>query len=317
MPYIVFMHDVHLASVDLNLLVALDALLETRSVTKAAAKVGITQSAMSHALARVRELVGDELLVRGSGKDGMVATSRADELAGPLRRVMEDIARTLSPPRPFDPGTAKLRVTIGTSDYGELVLLPRLVARLAREAPGVELRSLTAGDDPAGPLASREMDLVIAPVRSLVDDRPGLVARRLFDERFVCVMRKAHPLADKPLTLRRFAAARHALISPRGREGGFVDDALARAGLARRVVVAVPHFLIAPHLVASADLVLTLAERIARVLAEPLGLVVKPVPAELGVAGFTMSLVWHQRTQDDPAMKWVRDVLVEVASFST
>jgi len=259
--------------------------------------------------------VGDELLVRG--KDGMVPTARAEELALPVRRVIEDIARTLAPPRPFDPATARTRVTIGTSDYAELVLLPKLVSRFARSAPGIDLRTLTADGELVAPLPSGQLDLVVAPMRPDVE-RPGVVARRLFDERFVCVMRKGHPLADKPLTLRRFAGARHALISPRGREGGFVDDALRRLGLERRVVVAVPHFLIAPHVVAATDLVLTLAERIARTLAEPLGLVIKPVPRELEpeVKGFTMCLLWHQRTHGDPAMKWVRDQIAEVARES-
>jgi DNA-binding transcriptional LysR family regulator len=139
--------------------------------------------------------------------------------------------------------------------------------------------------------------------------------RRLFDERFVCVMRKAHPLAKKKkLTLARFAAASHALISPRGKEGGFVDDALARHNLSRRVALAVPHFLIAPHVVATSDLVLTLAARVADVLAKPLRLAVLSLPSELGLSGFTMSAMWHERTQNDPAQRWFRDLLASVAS---
>jgi len=309
--YIGDMHDVHLASIDLNLLVALDALLETRNVTRAAAKIGLTQSAMSHALKRLRDLTGDELLVRG--RDGMLPTSRADALAAPVRRALDEIGRALAPPVPFDPRAANLRVTIGTSDYAELVLLPEVVRRLAREAPGIELRTVTVGEDQIAPLASRAIDLVISPVRPVVDERPGVFARRLFDERFVCVMRKGHPLAGKRLTLKRFVEAQHALISPRGSEGGIVDDALARLGLARRVTVAVPHFLIAPHIVASSDLLLTLAGRIATTLADPLKLLVVPAPSELALEGFTMSLVWHERTHEDTGIKWVRDLFVDVA----
>jgi DNA-binding transcriptional LysR family regulator len=313
MMYIDDMHDVHLASIDLNLLVALDALLETRNVTRAAGKVGLTQSAMSHALKRLRDLTGDELLVRG--KDGMVPTSRGEALGPPVRRALDEIGRALAPPAAFDPRVARVRVTVGTSDYAELVLLPEVVRRMTRDAPGIDLRTIAIEDD-VSPLVSRAIDMVIQPLRPVLDERPGVIARKLFDERFVCVMRKGHPLAKRRLTLRRFAEASHALISPRGAEGGIVDDALARLGLARRVVVAVPHFLIAPHLVATSDLVLTLAERVARVLAEPLGLAVVPAPSELALVGFTMSLVWHERTHADPALKWVRDLFADVAKVS-
>jgi DNA-binding transcriptional LysR family regulator len=147
MSYILRMNGVHLGAFDLNLLVALDALLAERSVTRAAARLGLTQSAASHALARLRRLTGDELL--GRGRDGMVPTLRAEAMRVPLRRALEEIVGTLSSPGAFDPKTARVRVFIGTSDYAELVLLPGVVARLAREAPGVELRVLTLGHEPA------------------------------------------------------------------------------------------------------------------------------------------------------------------------
>jgi DNA-binding transcriptional LysR family regulator len=304
------MHDVHLGALDLNLLVALDALVRERNVTRAAERVGITQSAMSHALARLRTLTSDPLLVRSSA--GMVLTARAEALGPPIRRALEDVSRALAPPLPFDPKTARGRVVIGTSDYGELVLLPRLVARLQREAPGIDLR-VRAYEDGAAQLASGAIDVGVAPVRPR-DEAPGIFAKRLFDETFVCVVRKGHPLAQKKMTATRFADARHALIAPRETEGGFVDDALAKLGLSRRVAVAVPHFLIAPHLVAASDLVLTLASRVAHVLAKPVGLAVLQPPRELGLEGFTMSALWHERTQNDPAQRWARNLIFEVAA---
>jgi DNA-binding transcriptional LysR family regulator len=299
-----------LGGVDLNLLVALDALLAERSVTRAATRIGVTQSAMSHSLARLRALTGDELLVRG--REGMMPTVRGDGLARPVRQALEDIARALAPPVPFDPATARARVVIGTSDYGELVLLPRVVARLAREAPGFDLRIVTLSEPMAEPLAAGSIDLAIAPFRP-GDEKPGIYAKRLFDDGFVCVVRQGHPLADKKLTLARFVAAAHALIAPRGREGGTVDAALERLGMQRRVAVAVPHFLIAPHVVAASDLLLTLARRVADVLARPLGLAILAPPPELRLEGFTMSSAWHERTHGDPAQRWLRNVLVEEA----
>jgi DNA-binding transcriptional LysR family regulator len=304
------MQPLHLASLDLNLLVALDALLEERNVTRAAERTGVTQSAMSHALARLRALVGDPLLVRG--RSGMVATARAEALALPIRRALEGIVLALETPEPFEPKTAHLSIRIATSDYGELVLLPKLVRRLEQEAPHIDLRLIPNSGDSVGPLVQGVVDLVVAPVRP-GDEVQGVLAKKLFDESFVCIVRRGHPLAKKKLTLARFAAASHALIAPRGREGSLADDSLARLGLSRRVAVTLPHFLVAPHVVAESDLVLVLAARVASQLATPLGLVVLAPPKELGLTGFRMSALWHERTQHDPAHRWVRELFTDVA----
>jgi DNA-binding transcriptional LysR family regulator len=302
------MNGVHLGSFDLNLLVALDALLTERSVTRASARIGITQSAASHALSRLRKLTGDELLVRV--RDGMVLTIRAEAMCTPLRRALEDVRGTLSSPPAFDPTTARLRIFIGTGDYAELVLLPGIMARLGREAPGVEVRVQAVKDDYISELAAGKLDVVLIPP---IPNQEGQSIRRqqILTERFVCVARREHPLAKKmALTLARFAAASHALVSPWGMEGGFVDDALARLGLQRQVAVALPHATVAPHIVASTDLVVTMAERVARVLAPPLDLVILEPPSELLLTGFTLSMLWHERTQTDPARRWLREVIV-------
>jgi DNA-binding transcriptional LysR family regulator len=310
MPYIDPMNGVHLRDFDLNLLLALDALLAERNVTKAALRIGITQSATSHALARLRKLTGDELLIRG--RDGMVPTLRAETMRAPLRRALDEIVGTLSPPDAFDPKTAHVRIVIGTGDYAEVVLLPGLVARLARAAPGVELRVLTLGHDPAAELSSGRLDVAIMPPPSA--EAPGIRFRQILRERFVCVVRRGHPLATRrAITMSRFTEASHALVSPWGMEGGIVDDALARLGLQRRVAVAVPHFLVAPHIVAASDLVLTVPERVARMLAKPLRLQIVMPPAELGLTGFTLTNVWHERTHDDRARRWVRELIVAEA----
>jgi DNA-binding transcriptional LysR family regulator len=312
MWYMAPMNEVHLGTFDLNLLLALDALLTERSVTRASARIGITQSAASHALSRLRRLTGDELLVRG--RDGMVPTVRAEAMGPPLRRALEDIRATLSPPRAFEPKTARVRVFVGTSDYAELVLLPGIMARLGREAPGVELRVVALKDDPGSELSSGKLDVVLMPPLPS-GEGPSIHYRQVLSERFVCVARRHHPLAKKKaLTLSRFAAASHALIAPWGMEGGLVDDALARLGLERRVTVALPHAMVAPHVVASSDLLLTMAERVARVLAPPLGLVVLEPPAELLLTGFAISMLWHERTDGDLARRWLRDIVLAEAA---
>jgi DNA-binding transcriptional LysR family regulator len=289
---------------------ALDALLATRNVTQAAERVGITQSAMSHALRRLRAVTGDSLLVRAQG--GMVTTPRADALGPPIRRALEEVALALAPTAKFDPQTARLAFTFMTTDYCELVLLPKLIALLAREAPGIDLRVVAQSDEVARPLAAGVFDLAIMPPHRS-DESSSVFAQKLFDDRFVCVVRKGHPLAGKKLTLARFAAASHVLVSPRGATQSFVDDALAGLGLQRRIALVVPHFLIAPHVIATSDWIVTLAARVAELFAEPLGLTLLAPPPELRLSGFSVSAMWHERTQNDPAQRYLRAKLMAVA----
>jgi DNA-binding transcriptional LysR family regulator len=211
MSYIPDMHALH--GIDLNLLVALDALVLERNVTRAAKRVGLTQSAMSHALARLRRLLNDPLLVRSQG--GLAPTPRAESLGPAIRRALEDVEQALRPSH-FDPGEATGKLTLATGDYAEMVLLPGIARRVGREASGIDLRVLPM-NEVGPPLASGAVDMMLTPLTSF-SERAGLRTRRLFDERFVCVVRKEHPLATERLTLARFVEARHALIAPHGTE---------------------------------------------------------------------------------------------------
>ena len=299
------MREAQLAAVDLNLLVALDALLAEGSVTRAAARIGRTQSAMSHALARLRELFDDPLLVRT--QQGMQPTPRAQELIEPIRRALADIERALSSRPSFDPARAQRSFILAMSDYQEIVILPQLLARLTEEAPGIDLviqhrpaaieRALEAG----------EVDLALAPGH---EPLPGIYRQPLFKDRFVCVVREGHPTVKRKLTLDDYLALSHLLISPRGGSGSIVDSALAEQGLRRRIAVQVPHFLVAPHLVARSNLCLTLAERLAKIFAERERLRVLPPP--LVIPGFTMFQIWHERHHHDAGHAWLRGVLAEL-----
>ena len=303
-------HELSLAGIDLNLLVVLDALLAERHVTRAARRVGLTQSAASHALARLRALLDDPVLVRGPGGQ-MVPTDRAAALAPRLRRALDDLATALRGEPAFDPATARRTFRIATSDYAELILLPPLVARLARDAPGIDLELTQIPEDPAALLAAGEIDGAIGVWR----DRAwaaGIYQKRLFDDDFRCVVRAGHPLARRRLTLARFLELGHVLIAPRGTRGGFVDEALERLGERRRIAVMIPHFLVAPHVIAASDLVITLPARVARAFAGPFDLAVLAPPLEL--PGFTTALVWHERAHHDPGQRWLRDALVAAAS---
>jgi DNA-binding transcriptional LysR family regulator len=306
------MYAVHgdLTGVDLNLVLVLDALLSERHVTRAAARLGVTQSAASHALGRLRQLLGDPLLVRGP-RGMMLPTPRALALAPAVRRVLEDLASVLRGDAAFDPATARRTFRIGASDYVELVLAPRLVERLARAAPGIDLWIQTFADHGDEALAAGVLDVVIGPPRGAA--RPaGSFEKVLFDESFTCIVRTGHPLADSRMTLARYCAASHLLVAPRGTPGSFVDDALADLGRSRRVAVAVPHFLVVPYVIAASDLVATLATRIASRFGDTLGLVQMSPPFVL--PKFEIALAWHERAHDDRPQRWLREQILAVAA---
>lgn len=312
MVFIRIMRTVHddLAAVDLNLLRVLDAVLAERHVTRAAARLGLTQSTASHALARLRTQLGDPLLVRGP-RGALVPTARAELLAPVVARALGELAAVWRG-EAFTPATAERTFHLGAGDLAELALLPALVARLARLAPKTSLLVRPVPDDTAGELAAGTIDAVIAPARPR-DLVGGCVQRQLFDEDFIVAMRRGHPAARGPLTLDRYCAHPHLLVAPRGSFGGFVDAALAAHGRRLQVAVAVPHFLIAPMVLAATDLLATLPRRLVASV-RPLGLVLRAPPVE--VPGFAMHLLWHERTRTDAAQRWLREQIVAAATPS-
>lgn len=301
------MHVMHLADVDLNLLPVLDALLAERHLTRAARRLGLSQSATSHALARLRRALGDPLFVRSPS--GLVATPRAEALAAPVREALESLGRSLARPEPFDPRTARRTFTLATADYGAYVVLPALMESVARDAPGVDVWVRPIADVPSEQLARGDVDALISP---LMSDPPAAIhARKLFEERFVGIARKGHPMLRKGVDLDAWTAAPHVFIAPRGTPGGVVDSALAAVGRARRVSLQVPQFLLAPHVVTRTDLVGVLGARLAESLAEtlPLRLFDPPVP----LPTFSMHLIWHARLHADAAQRWFRGQVVDAA----
>ncbi|NOK16224.1 LysR family transcriptional regulator [Corallococcus carmarthensis] len=311
------MHHVHetpaevdLSGINLNLMVALEALLQEAHVTRAAARVGLTQSAMSHALAQLRELLGDALLIRGRG--GMVLTPRAEQLVAPLRRGLAELRRALRHEPPFEPATASRRFTVATRDYFGSVLLPGALELLGREAPGVDLSVLHVESStyPAL-LETGEADLVV--VTPPVESGPGLRQQKLFTEDFVCVVRKDHPTVRRTLDLDTYLKLSHVLISPRGDGVGAVDVALEKRGLPpRRIAVRVPYFLIAPLVVSRSDHILTAPRRLIATFSEAYALQVFTPP--LPVRPFDIFQVWHDRFDADPAHQWLRGLVARAVN---
>ena len=293
-----------LSQLNLTQLRALDALLAERSVTRAAHRLGLSQSAVSHALRGLRDTLGDALLVRGQG--GMVPTRRAEALAAPLHRALRDLEAALSSKPGFEPATSRRTFTLATPDGFALTLLPDLLSVLRAEAPHVDLdvRPPQMGQ-PAAPLESGEVDLVVGVG---LDAVPGVRTRVLQDERFACVVRADHPRVGADLDLDTYCGLPHALMSPTGSGLGVVDRALAELGRSRRVAVRIRSFIAAPLVVSRSDLVLTGPRAQLRALAAlaPLRLLEPP----LALPTFQVRSYWHERSQEDPAHRWLRGAVV-------
>lgn len=296
---------------------ALDVLLDERNVTKAAERVGITQSAMSHTLRRLRELFDDPLLVRARGE--MVRTPRAEELAVPLRDGLVSLARALAPPVEFDPTTAERTFALASPDLFDLLVLPTLLARLNRTAPRVDVAVRPMPANTADALLTGALDLAVVPVR--VDDgptrlappsAPELMQRTLLKEGHRVFVRRGHPALDARgrLSRKRYVGLAHILVSPTGTGQGIVDEALAGEGLSRRIALRVPSFASAAEIVADSDLVLTAPAALGRVRAYATRLVSCATP--IAIPEHALTMVWHPRFGEEPAHRWLRATLVDV-----
>lgn len=293
-------------SSDFGLLASLDALLQEGSVTGAAKRVGLSTPAMSHALARIRERLGDPILVR-SGR-GMLLTPRAIALKAQVHQVVSEARRALEPERPFAPAELARTFVVHATDYVLMVLGAAVDRILREEAPRVAVRFVPNTPDDSAMLRDRGSDLAVGIYGELPQE---MKTRQLMTDRFVCVVRAGHPTVGKRFTLERFVALSHVQIAPRGMPGGYVDDVLAARGLTRHVARAVPYFVTALQLTAETDYVLTVSERIARRYERALGLAVLEVP--LPLRPYALSLVWHPRLDADPGHRFVRDVFFRAA----
>lgn len=306
MCYIAIMRHTDLRGIDLNLLVVLDALLEERHVTRAARRLGMSQPAASRALGRLRGLLSDALLVEGPGD--YLLSARAEELRPALRRTLAGIGDMLAA-SPFDPATATGRLRLLMTDLHAAVLGPPMLARLATEAPALDLDIVAPGPAPMEALEGDAVDAVIG----VIDAAPaGIQRRKLYDEVLVTLMRAGHPAARGVLTLDRFLALDHIAVSVTGVGPAPVDEALSAMGRARRVKVRVPNFFSAVEIAARSDLVMTLPASLARAAAGMGRFVALPPPVDPG--RLALSLLWHARHQDAPRHVWLRRIIVAAAT---
>jgi DNA-binding transcriptional LysR family regulator len=290
---------------DLGLLLTLDALLQEESVTRAARRLGLSTPATSHALARIRRRLGDPVLVRAGRK--MVLTPRAERMRPEVRSLVADATRVLDAAAPFSPRGLERTFTIFTTDHVLLVLGPVVDRILREEAPGATLRFLPSAEDDWIPLREGAADLSVCILGHFP---PEFRTRRLFTDRFVCVVRRDHPRVGRRLTLDEYLALDHVVVSPLGRPS-HVDAVLAQRGKERRIRRIVPFFTSGLLLAASTDYVLTVSDRAAGALAASLGL--RQVAPPLPLAPYALSLLWHPRLEDEPANRWLREVFLRAA----
>ncbi|MDQ0739082.1 LysR family transcriptional regulator [Pseudomonas sp. W4I3] len=304
MPSMQLMND--LRRVDLNLLVVLDALLSEQHVTRAAERLHLSQPAVSHALARLRDLLGDPLLVRQGGS--LIPTARALELATPLAEALAQVQALLAPNR-FDPALAKRRFRVAMSDYGAAIFLPGLVRLLRREAPGIDVQVIQASrEGMVDGVLNGDLDLAAG----VFPDLPAeLRTTPLFEEHYTCVVDRDSLPATGVLDLPTYLSRPHVLLEMRGSGTPEIERALAAIRERRHVAVSLPHWGVAPQLIQGTDLILTVSSR-GLLNIDHAHLIAVPPPFH--IPSFAFELAWHARRGGDAGLQWLSERVQGVLS---
>jgi DNA-binding transcriptional LysR family regulator len=293
-----------ITDVDLNLLVVFDALLKNRSVSAAARSLKMSQPATSFALNRLRKMFGEPLFVRTSR--GIHPTPYAESLSAPLEAILDSIRSDLLQQPTFDPATEQRSVTFNMQDIGELVFLPRILARLNEVAPGLQLRTVNLPAPLIEPaLRSGEVDIALGYFPDL--DAAALFQQRLFAHSFVCIVRADHPTIQSEMTRRQFLDGLHAVVHPAGHMNDSLEAELQAQGLTRKVSVRIEHFLAVPTILSQSNLIFTVPYAIGEELAKlaDIKLVKPPFKAKPRI----IRQHWHARYQHDGANRWLRAVV--------
>lgn len=295
-----------LKSLDLNLLVVFDQLLRERRVSRTAEALGLSQPAVSNALARLRRLLGDELFL--PTPRGMLPTPRAEALAQPVAEALALLHGALNERSAFDAATSTRSFTIAMTDIGEIYFLPILLEELAKHAPGVTLSTVrNTAVNLRDEMAAGHVALALGLLPQL---KAGFLQRRLFRQRYVCLCRRGHPLTKRKVTLKDFSEAGHVVVDAPGTGHGKVDELLEKAKVPRKVRLRVPHYVAVGHILANSDLLATVPERFAQAVTAPFGLVSIEHPAKL--PEIAINLFWHARYHRDPANQWLRGLMFDL-----
>jgi DNA-binding transcriptional LysR family regulator len=297
-----------LKDIDLNLLVVFNQLLVERRVSKVAENLGLSQPAVSNALARLRKLTDDTLFLRTTR--GMEPTPYAQQLAEPFAYALGVIHSAVNQKTSFDPATAKRAFTVGMTDIGEIYFLPTLMEELAKVAPGVTMSTVrNANVNLKDEMEAGRINLAIGLLPQL---KAGFFQRRLFKQRYVCMFRKGHRLDKRKVSLEEFSSADHVVVVSEGTGHGKVDELLERSGVLRNVRLTVPHFVAVGHILHHSDMVATVPERLAQALVKPFELAYASHPAKL--PEIAINMFWHAKFHKDPANEWLRGLVFRMHS---
>ncbi|MDW7745551.1 LysR family transcriptional regulator [Halomonas sp.] len=297
---------IRLSEIDTNLLVVFDLLYQEQNTQRVALRLGLTQPAVSHALKRLRKLLGDELFERTSR--GLMPTPLASRLHPPVAQALAHLQEALNRPDDFDPAVSERTFNIAMTDIGEIVFLPRLLQRLAEQAPGIRLSTVRSqNDDLKREMEDGRIDLAIGLIPQL---GAGFYQQGLFVQRYVCLMRRDHPLAGGDFGLDDFVVARHAVVVARGTGHGIVEESLARGGVTRPVRLELPHFAAVPYIISHTDLVVTVTDKLAEVTHERFALTMREHP--LPFPEIPIKVFWHRRFHQDAGNRWLRGLLFEM-----
>lgn len=302
----------NLQSIDLNLLLAFEALMEERNVTRAARRVGLSQPAMSNALTRLRRTFDDPLLVRTPG--AMTPTHAAHALIEPVRNALGQLRIALEKKPAFDPAASKRAFHVLTNDYAEIILLARLVGTLRKQAAGVSIRvhrPPNVFQPPSRTALSDSYDLAIGFFPDALSLDASVRSEVLFEEENVCIASANHPSIRGKISLRQFASEGHVAVFYKSEGPGVIDTILSQKGLTRKLAVLAPHFASVPFIVAESNLIATVPKRLAIKLRGTLKLQLLPLP--IALPALRLSMLWHERMDADPAHAWLRALAAETA----
>jgi DNA-binding transcriptional LysR family regulator len=297
------MHIDNFAFTEIRLLAEL---LELRKLSAAAARLGLSQSAASHALARLRKRVADPLFVRG--KDGFYPTPHGERLGSAARQALNILLDGFASDERFDPGETTRRFNVYLSDVGQMVFLPKLLAFMGRHAPQASLRvNPIPLDQPGGPLASGEVDVAVGFFTNLTS---GFRQSMLFRERYVCVVRSDHPNFRAGMTAEGFAASPRALADASGMAHAVVEGELRKQRLDTVPRLTVPQFMVLPLVIANSDLLVIMPGRLAKAFAQLVSIKILRPPVPL--RPYDIKIYWHERFHHDSANRWFRRALIEL-----
>jgi DNA-binding transcriptional LysR family regulator len=302
------MHKVNIKSLDLNLLVALSALLEEKHVSRAALRANLSQPAMSRVLGRLRVMFADPLLVKGTR--GMVLTARAITLNEPLQIILRDIENLVKPPA-INPQEMQGEIVIACRDYELVTIMPQAINIISQQAPLLSIRIVQLIGDDLSLLEQHKVDFVLAGTNS---SSATLHRHTLFNDSFVCALASNNPYAKQPLTLERYIQMKHCLVTISNVGMGIVDEILEKKNMQRNITVFVPYFLGALSVIEYSDLIITLPKRVGEWFANHGKIVLLEPP--LTICSFAIHLYWHQRNHQNPIHQWVKEVIKKVSGVA-